>query len=121
MVPRFPRCRVPRHPVLLCRQYQGLPGGAAAVHSDVRHLPLRIIISCKLLANWQSLALVSLLELLGMVALVAAVAANRRWIELEDANPLAALTLQPWVQIADGDFDVPIPVRICTGGNNQCT
>ena len=50
VVPRFPRrCCVPRCPVLLCRERQGLLYDAAAVHSDGRHLILLwIIISWRL-------------------------------------------------------------------------
>ena len=53
-------------------------------------------------------SLVSLLALLGMVTLIAAVAIKRRRIEIEDADPPAALTVQTWVQIDNGEFDVPI-------------
>ena len=53
-------------------------------------------------------SLLALLGLLGMVTLIAAVAIKRRRIEMEDADPPTALTVQTWVQIADGDFDVPI-------------
>ena len=45
VVPHFPRRRVPRRPVLLCRERQGLLYGAAAVHSDGRHLILLWIIN----------------------------------------------------------------------------
>ena len=54
------------------------------------------------------LVLASLLALLGMVTLAAAVAIKRRRIEMVDEDSPTALTVQTWVQIADGDFDVPI-------------
>ena len=56
----------------------------------------------------RSLVQASLLAVLGIETLIAAVAIKRRWMELEDADVPMALTVQTWVQIADGDFDVPI-------------
>ena len=53
-------------------------------------------------------SLVSLLALLGMVTPIAAAAIKQRRVEMEDADPPTALTAQTWVQIDDGDFDVPI-------------
>ena len=53
-------------------------------------------------------SLLALLALLGMMVLIAAVAIRRRRIEIEEADTPAALTVQTCVQIADGDFDVPI-------------
>ena len=40
--------------------------------------------------------------------LIAAVTIKQHWIEIEDAAPLTSMMVQMWVQIDDGDFDVPI-------------